>query len=71
MIRTEQFEKDGKSFTKTWSDEGRVIVGGNPHGEYTEAIDPTELGRTYIEGDYMEDPAAEEALSILLGGDSE
>ena len=68
MIRTEQFEKGGKSFTKTRSDDGRLVVGGEPHGEYSEAIDPTELGRTYTEGEYFEDPDPEEALSILLGG---
>ena len=68
MIRTEQFEKGGKNFTRTWSDDGRFVVGGEPYGEYTEAIDPTELGRTYTEGDYMEDPEPKEALSILLGG---
>lgn len=54
------------SITRTWSDDGRYVVRDGI--SYEEAEDPTELGRTYTEGDYMEDPDSEEALSILLGG---
>ena len=28
-----------------------MIQGGNPPGFYAEAIDPTDLGRTYVETD--------------------
>ena len=47
------------------------MVGGEPPGEYTEACDPAEFGRTYTEGELMlsEDIAAqaEEVLNILMG----
>lgn len=35
----------------TYSDQGVLIRGGFPEGDYAEAIDPAELGRTYIETD--------------------
>lgn len=70
-IRTETYELNGRQFTHTWSDDDRYILGGEPYGQYAEANDPTELGRTYVEGDLMppEDIAAqtEEVLSILMG----
>lgn len=66
MIRTKTYEIDGRSFTKTYSDAGRYVVRDDVTYEY--AVDPTELGRTYTEGDFMPDPDPEEALSILLGG---
>lgn len=70
-IRTETYELGGRQFTRTWSDANRYIVGGHPEGEYTEANDPTDLGRTYAEG--REIPAedmteAQAVLDILLGG---
>lgn len=66
MIKTEVYSLGGLSITRTWSDEGRYVVRDGI--SYDEANDPTELGRTYTEGDYFEDPDPEEALSILLGG---
>lgn len=71
MIVQEHFELNGIDFIRTYSDAGRYVVGGVPHGEYTEATDPAELGRTYVEGDPMpsEEVAAqaEEAMNILMG----
>ena len=68
-IKTELFEINGRSFRRTYSDAGRYVVGGNPEAAYTEATDPAELNRTYVEGDYIEDDAdIEEIMEILLGG---
>ena len=66
MIVTYTYDLNGQSITVTRSDEGRYVVRDGI--SYSEAQDPTELGRTYTEGDYMEDPTPEEALSILFGG---
>ena len=68
MIKTEQYEINGRSFTRTWSDAGRYVV--REGIEYAEANDPTEFGRTYTEGDYLPDeelPDMDEILEILLG----
>lgn len=56
---------------KTYSNLGVYIHGGFPEGNYTEAIDPVELGRTYVETDIPieeEEAEAEEILKILMGG---
>lgn len=66
MIKTEVYSLGGLSITRTWSDDGRYVVRDGI--SYDEANDPTELGRTYTEGDFIPDPDPEEALSILLGG---
>lgn len=66
MIKTEVYSLGGLSITRTWSDEGRYVV--REGVSYDVAEDPTELGRTYTEGDFKPDPDPEEALSILLGG---
>lgn len=36
---------------KTYSDQHFYIKGGNPEGLYSEAIDPIELHRVYVETD--------------------
>lgn len=66
MIVQRTYTLNGQSITVTKSDEGRYVV--REGVSYDVAEDPTELGRTYTEGEYMEDPDPEEALSILLGG---
>lgn len=48
-IVTENIEINGKQFIRTYSDIGCLIHGGSPESNYTEAIDPAELGRTYTE----------------------
>lgn len=48
-IVTENIEINGKQFVRTYSDRGCLIHGGSPESNYTEAIDPAELGRTYTE----------------------
>lgn len=59
MIRTETLTIGGKQFIRTYSDAHRYVVGGVPAGEYAEAIDPAELGRTYTEGEIMIDDGGE------------
>lgn len=71
MIKTELFEINGRSFTRTYSDANRYVVRDGI--SYAEANDPTELNRTYTEGDLMEDydnpSEAQEILDIILGGE--
>lgn len=67
MIKTETVTIGGKAFIRTYSDEHHYVVGGVPTGEYAEAIDPVELGRTYTEGDIMpdeDDGATEEERAL-------
>ena len=49
MIVTEQLTINDRQFTKTYSDSGFMIERDGV--QYSEAIDPTELGRTYTETD--------------------
>ncbi len=70
MIRTETVTIGERTFIRTYSDKGMMIHGGSPEADYAEALDPAELGRTYIET-YIpieSEGTAEEILSILLGG---
>lgn len=69
MIVTEQFEISGQQFVRTYSDRGVMIHGGSPEGDYSEACDPAEFGRTYTETDIPieGEDAAEELLNIILG----
>ena len=70
MIKTETVTINGTQFIRTWSDRGMMIHGGSPEADYSEALDPAELGRTYTETDtpIEEETDAEQILSILLGG---
>lgn len=70
-IVQEHFEINGRDFIRTYSDDNRFVVGGEPYGEYAEATDPADLNRTYVEGDRFPDDMiaaqAEEVMNILLG----
>lgn len=60
----------GDDLIKTYSDQNVYIHGGVPEANYTEAIDPVDANRTYIETDIpieQEEVTAEEIVSILLG----
>ena len=74
-IRTETYMIGERQFTRTWSDANRYVVGGFPEGEYIEANDPTDLGRTYAEGNPIPpeevEAQAQAILDILLGGEDE
>lgn len=49
MIKTEQLTINDRRFTKTYSDSGFMIERDGV--QYSEAIDPSEYGRTYTETD--------------------
>lgn len=68
-IVTKTFELNGRQFVRTYSDAGRYVVGGMPNGEYSEAIDPAELGRIYTEGEPMPAASGDEAMDYLFGGE--
>ena len=51
MIKTEQITINDRQFTKTYSDSGFMVERDGV--QYSEAIDPTELGRTYTETDVL------------------
>lgn len=70
MIVTETIYIDGREFTRTYSNANRYVVReGVP---YDEAIDPSEYGRTYTEGDLIDggDEDYAEAGRILMGVES-
>ena len=71
MIRTETVIIEGQTFIHTYSDNEMYIYGGYPEGTYTEAFDPVDSGRTYIETDTPieteENASAEDILNILMG----
>ena len=49
MIKTENLTINGRKFVKTYSDEGYMVERNG--ARYSEAIDPAEFGRQYIETD--------------------
>lgn len=49
MIKTENLTFGGRDFTKTYSDTGMMIERDGVR--YSEAVDPTEFGRQYVETD--------------------
>lgn len=49
MIKTENLTINGKAFVKTYSDIGMMVERDGVR--YSEAIDPAEFGRQYIETD--------------------
>jgi len=49
MIKTELLTINNKQFTKTYSDAGFMVERDGV--QYSEAIDPSEFGRTYTETD--------------------
>lgn len=46
MVKYETLAND---FVKAYSDAGYYIHGGNPEGDYVEAVDPASAGRIYKE----------------------
>lgn len=69
MIKTEAMTIGTKAFIRTYSDAGRYVVRDGV--EYSEAIDPAEFGRTYTEGEVIEDGATADELLDILTGESE
>lgn len=74
MIKTEPIIINNVDFIRTYSDAGFMIHGGMPEGDYSEACDPAELGRTYVETDIPidsdEDDNYATAGKILMGVES-
>jgi hypothetical protein len=58
MIKTENLTIGGRAFVKTYSDEGYMVERDGVR--YSEAIDPAEFGRQYIETDEKIEPIQEE-----------
>ena len=74
MIQTESITIGGHQFIRTYSDNGFMIHGGFPEADYTEAIDPAGIGRTYVETDIPIDQSDDdsddeyaEAGRIMMG----
>lgn len=68
MIKTETITIGEQQFIRTYSDRGMMVHGGSPEADYSEAIDPAELGRTYTETDIpIEGDTAEAIVDILTG----
>ena len=70
MIKTEEMNINGKPFIRTYSDSGCYVVRDGV--EYADAIDPAHLGRTYTEGNPIENPMTETeekamAYDVLMG----
>ena len=65
----EHFLVGERDFIRTYSDAGMKVHGGFPEGDYDEACDPAEYGRTYTETDIPieDDSSAEDILNILMG----
>ena len=75
MIVKEEYKtrSDGVKLFRTYSDESRKIVQNETGIVYAEAIDVENAPYTYCESDEVieaEGLTAEEALSIILGGDA-
>lgn len=74
-IVVETFYVGERQFNRVYSDANRYVVRDGI--SYSEACDPTEFGRTYTEGDIMEDGESSpvdpqisdkaEAYDILIG----
>lgn len=65
MIITEQLEIDGRQFTRTYSDSNRYVVRDGI--SYEEAVDPTEFGRTYTEGELFPIDAPNDEDYMMAG----
>lgn len=71
MIVQEHYFINDVECVRTYSDRNVMIHGGSPEADYVEACDPVEFGRSYTETDIpIDDPEAEEIVSILMGGAS-
>lgn len=66
MIVTETFYIGERAFVRTYSNANRYVVRDGV--SYSEACDPAEFGRTYTEGEVMEeegDPSSDEILAAI------
>ena len=73
MIVREEYKTraDGVKLFRTYSDEGKFIIQNETGIVYEEAIDVENAPYTYTESEEeLPEMTAEEALEIILGGDS-
>ena len=63
MIKTENITVNGREFVKTYSDEGFMVERDGVR--YSEAIDPPEFDRQYIETDEKIEQEPEEATEVI------
>lgn len=73
MIIIETITINGKEFIKNYSDSGYYIQKVGTEEIYSEAVDPIDSGRTYVETSELmkeEEFTAEDALDIIVGGKS-
>ena len=76
MVKTEFYRtrEDGVRLFRSYSDQGMMIHGGFPEGDYAESIDPEDAGRTYTETDIpipSDELTDTEALNIIMGRDQD
>ena len=71
MIVKEEYKTraDGVKLFRTYSDAGRDIVQNETGSVYSDAIDVENAPYTYTESTEDKELTAEEALSIILGGE--
>ena len=71
MIVTEYYKtrSDGVVLNRTYSDVGFMIERDGVR--YSEAIDPANLNRQYIETDEVIELTAEETLSVIVNGNTQ
>ncbi len=70
MIKTENLTINGRAYIRTFSDSGYMVERDGVR--YSEAIDPAEFGRTYVETDEPaevpdETAAKAAAYDVLMG----
>lgn len=61
---------DGVNLYRTYSDEGKKLIQNETGNIYDEAIDVEGAPYTYSESDESVELTAEEALELILGGES-
>lgn len=71
-IIQEHFMLAERDFIRTYSDIGMKVHGGFPEGDYDEASEPAEYGRTYTETNIPVEDANvyETAGRILMGAET-
>jgi len=67
MVIQEHFFIRAREYVRSYSDKGVKIYGGFPEGDYDEAQEPADFGRTYTETEIPVDADAEEIVDILMG----
>ena len=60
-------EQISDTLIRTYSDANVYIRGGNPIGDYTEAIDPISTNRTYTETDILIEQTATDEEYAEIG----